>query len=118
MLLIAGGAGITPMRALFEALPGQLTLLYRATSPGDIVFREELEQIASRRGARLWFVTGSRARLGRDPLTASQLSRHIPDLAGHDAYVCGPPEMARAVIRELRRAGIRRGRIHHESFEL
>jgi predicted ferric reductase len=118
VLLIAGGVGITPMRALFEALPGQLTLLYRATSPGDIVFRDELEQIASRRGARLWFLTGSRALLGRDPLTASQLSLRIPDLARHDAYVCGPPEMARAVIRELRQAGIPRRRIHHESFEL
>jgi predicted ferric reductase len=118
VLLIAGGVGITPIRALFEALPGQLTLLYRATTPGDIVFRDELEQIASRRGARLWFVTGSRARLGRDPLTASQLNLHIPDLARHDAYVCGPPEMARAVIRELRHAGIPRSRIHHESFEL
>lgn len=105
------------MRALFEALPGKLTLLYRATSPGDIVFREELEQIARRRDARLWFVTGSRASLGRDPLTASQLRRRIPDLARHDAYVCGPPEMARTVIRELRDAGIPRGRIHHESFE-
>jgi ferredoxin-NADP reductase/DMSO/TMAO reductase YedYZ heme-binding membrane subunit len=117
VLLIAGGAGITAVRALFEALPGELTLIYRATSPGDIVFREELEQIAGHRGARLWFVTGSRARLAADPLSAAQLRRHIPDLARHDAYVCGPPGMARAVIRELRRAGVRRGRIHHESFE-
>jgi predicted ferric reductase len=117
VLLVAGGAGITPMRALFETLPGDLTLIYRATSPSDIVFRDELRQIAGRRGARLLFVTGSRARLGRDPLTASQFRRHIPDLAGHDAYVCGPPGMARAVIRELRHAGVRRGRIHHESFE-
>ena len=35
MLLIAGGAGITPLRALFETLPGgpgDLTLLYRASN--------------------------------------------------------------------------------------
>jgi ferredoxin-NADP reductase len=118
VVLIAGGAGITPMRALFEALPGDLTLIYRVSSPVDIVFRRELEQIAGRRGARLWFVTGSRARLGRDPLSAAELSRLIPGLARHDVYVCGPPGMARSVIRELREAGVRRGRIHHESFEL
>jgi predicted ferric reductase len=116
-VLIAGGAGITPMRALFETLPGDLTLIYRATSPSDIVFREELEQIASRRGARLWFITGSRASLGSDPLSAAQLSRHIPSLARHDAYVCGPPGMAQAVTRALRDAGVHRERIHHESFE-
>jgi predicted ferric reductase len=117
-LLVAGGAGITPVRALFETLPGDLTLIYRASRPEDIVFREELRQIASRRGARLLFVTGSRTELGADPLTAAQLSQHVPGLAGHDAYVCGPPGMTESVIRELRRAGIRRRHIHHENFEL
>jgi predicted ferric reductase len=117
VVLIAGGAGITPMRALFETLPGHLTLIYRATSPSDVVFRDELEQIAGDRGARLWFITGSRASLGRDPLTSAELGRHIPGLARHDAYVCGPPGMAEAAIRALRGAGVRRGRIHHESFE-
>ncbi|GAA4963362.1 hypothetical protein GCM10023238_33540 [Streptomyces heliomycini] len=35
VLLVAGGVGITPMRALFETLPGasgDITLLYRANS--------------------------------------------------------------------------------------
>jgi ferredoxin-NADP reductase len=118
--LIAGGIGITPLRALFESLPGgpgDLTLIYRANSPKDIVFRRELEQIADQRGARLWFVTGSRADLGGDPLTAGELLKRIPGLHAHDVYVCGPPGMTKSVIRALRDAGVRRGRIHHESFE-
>jgi ferredoxin-NADP reductase len=115
--LIAGGVGITPMRALFESLPGDLTLIYRVTSPRDVVFRRELEQIAEQRGARLWFVAGSRAELGGDPLNAGELLARIPGLAKHDVYVCGPPGMAGSVIRELRDAGVLRGRIHHESFE-
>jgi len=115
--LIAGGVGITPLRALFESLPGDLTLIYRVTSPRDVVFRRELQQIAEQRGARVWFVTGSRAELGCDPLNAGELLRRIPGLARHDVYVCGPPGMAESVIRELRDAGVRRGRIHHESFE-
>jgi ferredoxin-NADP reductase len=119
--LIAGGVGITPLRALFESLPGapgDLTLIYRVTSQRDVVFRGELEKIAERRGARLWFVAGSRADLGRDPLNAGELLRRIPGLNRHDVYVCGPPGMTESVIRELRDAGVRRGRIHHESFEL
>ncbi|HEX3962727.1 MAG TPA: ferredoxin reductase family protein [Trebonia sp.] len=118
--LIAGGVGITPLRALFESLPaapGDLTLIYRVTSPHDIVFRGELEQIAEQRGARLWFVAGRRGDLGGDPLNAAELLRRIPGLARHDVYVCGPPGMTESVIRELRSAGVRRGRIHHESFE-
>jgi predicted ferric reductase len=53
VLLIAGGVGITPMRALFEELDvgdGALTLLYRASSATDVVFRDELEEIARLRG--------------------------------------------------------------------
>jgi predicted ferric reductase len=118
--LIAGGVGITPLRALFESLPGapgDLTLIYRVTSQRDVVFRRELEQIAERRGARLWFVAGSRADLGSDPLDAGELLRRIPGLNRHDVYVCGPPGMTESVIRQLRDAGVQRGRIHHESFE-
>ncbi|MFD7618563.1 hypothetical protein [Streptomyces sp. NPDC059802] len=39
VLLLAGGVGITPMRALFETLPGgpgDITLLYRAGSEGQL----------------------------------------------------------------------------------
>jgi ferredoxin-NADP reductase len=53
VLLVAGGVGITPLRALFETLPlrsGQdLMLLYRASGRDQIVFRAELEELAHRR---------------------------------------------------------------------
>jgi ferredoxin-NADP reductase len=120
VLLIAGGVGITPVRALFQTLPaqpGDLTLVYRASEPGDVVFRDELERLARQRGARLFFVVGRRADLGRDPLSAATLRARIPGLDRHDVYVCGPAGMASAVIRELRAAGVRRRHIHHESFE-
>ena len=55
VLRIAGGVGITPMRALFETLPvglGQdLLLLYRARSEQDLIFKWELDQIAEQCGA-------------------------------------------------------------------
>jgi ferredoxin-NADP reductase len=120
VLLIAGGVGITPLRALFQTIPagaGDLTLVYRASTAGDLVFRRELEQVASWRRARLLFVVGRRAELGADPLTAAALGANVPRLDLHDVYVCGPPAMTAAVIRELRAAGVRRRRIHHESFE-
>jgi predicted ferric reductase len=120
VLLIAGGVGITPLRALLESLPaapGDLTLVYRVSSMRDAVFRQELERLAAERGAKVWFVAGSRARLGADPLSAASLTTRLGRLTGHDIYVCGPPEMTAAVIRELRSAGVRKRQIHHESFE-
>jgi len=120
VLLIAGGVGITPLRALFQSLPaspGDLALIYRVSSMQDAVFRRELEQLARDRRARLWFVAGRRADIGGDPLTAAALAERVPDLTKHDVYVCGPPGLAAAVTSELRAAGVRRRQIHQESFE-
>ncbi|CAM5545014.1 Dihydroorotate dehydrogenase B (NAD(+)), electron transfer subunit [Streptomyces tendae] len=64
VLLVAGGVGITPMRALFETLPGasgDITLLYRANSTQDLALWDELAGIADERGARLMYaVDGAR----------------------------------------------------------
>lgn len=112
-LLIAGGVGITPLRALFETLPGRVTLLYRARTPGELLFEEELEEIVRARGdAMVYRSTGPRS-----PDLFDGLDRLLPDLREHDAYVCGPPEMTRAAIKALRAAGVPGRRIHHESFE-
>ncbi|MCX4746306.1 ferredoxin reductase family protein [Kitasatospora sp. NBC_01287] len=118
VLLIAAGVGITPIRALFETLParpGELTLLYRARTEQDLLFRTELEEVAERRKATLRFLLGARTDVG-DPFAAERLRRLIPQLAGHEVFLCGPEEFTTAVIGELRAAGVPRHRIHHESF--
>ena len=120
VLLIAGGVGITPLRALLESLPaapGDLSLVYRVGTMGDAVFKRELMQLAAARGARLWYVTGRRADIGFDPLHAGELLSKVPGLSRHDVYLCGPPGMTAAAIRQLRSAGVPRRQIHHESFE-
>jgi ferredoxin-NADP reductase/DMSO/TMAO reductase YedYZ heme-binding membrane subunit len=119
-LLIAGGVGITPLRALFETLPGgpgDVTLLYRASTAEDLALGAELEAIARWRGARvLYAVNGADGT--RPRFTAETLRASVPDLAGHDVYLCGPPAMARDLYGALRVAGVPDRRIHHESFEL
>jgi predicted ferric reductase len=120
VLLIAGGVGITPLRALLESLPaarGDLTLVYRVSSLDDVVFKRELDRLAAARGAKVWYVAGHRAELGLDPLSAGELQANVPGLARHDVYVCGPAGMTAAVTRALRIAGVPRRQIHHESFE-
>jgi len=120
VLLIAGGVGITPLRALFQSLPagaGDLTLVYRARHDADVVFRSELQELAARRQARLRIITGRRADLGHDPLSAAALAANVPDLTAHDVYLCGPTAMTDAVTKSLRSAGVHRRHIHHESFE-
>jgi len=116
-LLIAGGVGITPLRALFETLPGEVTLLYRARTAEDLALGGELEAIARWRGAKvLYALNGADGQ--RPSLTARSLRATFPDLAGHDVYICGPHGFARELYEALRAAGVPDRRIHHESFEL
>ncbi|MGI5199451.1 ferredoxin reductase family protein [Streptomyces sp. CA-288835] len=120
VLLIAGGVGITPMRALFETLPGSpgdLTLLYRANSTQDLALWDELAAIADERGARLMYAVNSPD--GERPdISAETLRRKLPDVDSHDVFLCGPPGFAQQVYEALRGAGVPARRIHHESFEM
>jgi predicted ferric reductase len=121
VLLIAGGVGITPIRAMFAALPRSMsdgiTLLYRASLPRDVVFGRELDAIAADRHARLQYLIGSRQRLGYDPLAPEHLARMVPGLHRYEAYICGPPGMTQTAVDSLRAVGIPARRIHHESFD-
>ncbi|WP_171991060.1 ferric reductase-like transmembrane domain-containing protein [Streptomyces sp. JHA26] len=120
VLLVAGGVGITPMRALFETLPGasgDITLLYRANSTRDLALWDELARIADERGARLMYAVNSPD--GERPdISAETLSRKIPDVDRHDVFLCGPPGFAQSVYEALRGAGVPARRIHHESFAM
>nr|WP_244299443.1 ferredoxin reductase family protein [Streptomyces viridochromogenes] len=115
VLLLGGGVGITPLRALFETLPGEVTLVYRARRPEDVALWRELDAIAARRGATVHYVVDEPAEHS-SPLTAGGLAVLVPDIAERDVYLCGPPGMTSAAIPALRRAGVPRRRIHHESF--
>jgi predicted ferric reductase len=113
--LIAGGVGITPIRALLEdmpAEPGDLAVVYRASREEDVILRDELEELAHRRGADLHYV------LGAEPLTSERLVRLVPDIAARDVYVCGPPAMTDAVRDSLGRSGVPRRQVFVERFAL
>jgi predicted ferric reductase len=119
VLMIAGGAGITPLRALFESLPGgggSAVLLYRASTPSELPLYQELAEIARQRGFGLFPLVGSR-HTEPDPLSAAELRRLVPDLAERDVYLCGPPGLVQAARRGLHRAKVPRRRIHIESFD-
>jgi predicted ferric reductase len=118
VLLVAGGIGITPLRALLEALPakrGDLTLLYRVRSHGDVVFREELETLARERGATVQYLVGRRDVAG-DQLDATSLQGLVPDITERDVYLCGPVSMMQRVEGSLRTLGLPSDRIHAERF--
>jgi predicted ferric reductase len=122
VVLIAAGIGITPLRALLEALPyapGDLTLLYRAERDEDLAFRTEIDAIARRRGAEVHYLVGPRVRRpSADPLGPSGIRRLVPDVAARDVYLCGPVPLMDMVRRGLRSLGVPDDRVHAERFDM
>jgi predicted ferric reductase len=118
--LIAGGIGIVPMRALLESLaaaPGELTLLYRAGTPDDLVFRHELDLLAARRGATIHYLVGRRGiDVPPDPFGAATIARLVPDIAAQDVFLCGPTPLMRRVEHALTDLGVPASQVHAERF--
>lgn len=118
VLLIAGGVGITPLRALFESLPaqpGDLTLIVRANQPEEIVFRAELDAIAAHRGATIHYLIGLPG-AAEDPFVGSRLRSLVPDIARHDVYLCGPPRFMAVAAEHIRASGVPARHLHREHF--
>ena len=118
VLLVAGGVGITPMRALFEEmdLPGKdVTLVYRASKEQDLVLKRELDDIAERSGARVVYLVGPSSD-ARNDMSAYALSRIVGDLSDHDVYLCGSPRLASRVRGSLMDSGFPRHQLHEERF--
>jgi predicted ferric reductase len=116
--LIAGGVGITPLRTLLETIEapaGGLTLLYRASTERDVLFRRELDRLGERRGADIHYLVGDRY---QDHLSSRSIETLVPDVVRRDVYVCGPPGMMERTLRSLRKLGVPKAQIHRERFEL
>ena len=126
LLFLASGIGITPLRALLEELEyphGAATLIYRAREPEDVLFRDELEQLAAARGVVLHVLLGPRAReasfLHRHAAAWSDrdaLLRLVPDVAERDVYICGSDGWLDAAVAACRDAGVDPDQIHAERF--
>jgi predicted ferric reductase len=111
--LIAGGVGITPIRALIEDMPGDVAVIYRAGREDDLLFRGELDELARRRGVQVHYVLGEQ---GDSLLSPEHLRELVPDIVERDVYVCGPVRMTEAMRASLRRAGVRSRQIVSEAF--
>nr|WP_237529263.1 ferredoxin reductase family protein [Streptomyces sp. SID5469] len=114
-LLVAGGVGVTPIRALLEDLEGHAVVIYRVAEDRDAVLYDELRELAHAKGAELHLVTGPAA---PDRLAPSELARLVPDIAERDVFLCGPPGMTTTLLRTLRELGVPKQQIHHERFSL
>ncbi|MFD9323450.1 ferric reductase-like transmembrane domain-containing protein [Streptomyces sp. NPDC060053] len=114
-LLIAGGVGVTPIRALLEEIDGHAVVIYRVAGERDAVLYDELRELALAKGAELHLVTGPPV---PDRLAPRELAALVPDIAERDVFLCGPPPMMNAVLGTLRELDVPKPQIHFERFSL
>jgi predicted ferric reductase len=125
LLLIAGGSGIGPIRALAEELVLRgphhhldAVLLYRVGHVSDLALRHELDALAQSAGLRVVYLIGHRSELGHDPLSPAAIQGLVPDVRSRDVYVCGPSGMTHNVLRTMRELRVPVRQLHSEDFEM
>jgi predicted ferric reductase len=117
IVLIGGGVGITPIRALMDEFKNgvQLDVIYRASSSADLVLKEELDYLVAQSGGsvRVHYLVGSRCEY---PMDAKSLQALVPRIADSDIYICGPEPLVDAVRIAADDLGVPKNRFHDESF--
>jgi len=125
LVFVAGGIGITPIRAMLGELASasdkrDLTLFYSAKSAGELVFKYELESLAKRLKLKMHYIVtdGSMPEAQSEMLTGIDIKHTLGKLAKTDFYVCGPPAMMQAIKQGLVAEGVLKTDIHYEQFSL
>jgi predicted ferric reductase len=115
LLLIAGGVGVAPVRAILEEAGrgAQAVVLYRVRDMDEALWRKEFESLAQAYGARVLLLAGNRR---QQPLDAKRLLSLVPDIRRRTIFVCGPEALVDTVRREADRLGVPPERVHAESF--
>ena len=125
LTLIAGGIGITPLMSMLRYMDqvgpeGEVSLLYSASSPSELLFRQELQELAARKPRFRCVFTVTRPqseewdeRVGR--IDRGLLQEHRP---AHDClyYLCGPPPLQDGLSGVLTSLGVNPSHIKAERW--
>jgi len=114
VVIIAGGIGLAPLRPLLYGLLaeresfGKIVLLYGARSPGDILFRNELQRWRRRFDMEVEVTVDHAATdwRGHVGVVTKLIPRSQFDPLESTAFVCGPEVMMRFAIKALETAGV------------
>jgi predicted ferric reductase len=117
IVLVGGGVGITPVRALLDEFKNgvQIDLLYRVSREEDLVLRDELDYLVANSGGtiRVHYLVGSRR---EHPMDAKALKALVPRISDSDIYICGPGPLVETVKQAVADLGVPKNRFHDEAF--
>jgi predicted ferric reductase len=117
VVLVGGGVGITPVRALMDEFNGgaQIDVIFRASRQEDLVLKAEMDYLANKSGGsiRVNYLVGPRK---NHPMDAASLKALVPQIADSDIYICGPQALVSAVRAAAADLGVPKNRFHDEAF--
>ena len=127
VLLVGGGSGVVPLMAMIRhrAAVGSgvpMRLLYSVKTLGDLIYRDELEELAGRGDGFEAFFTLTREQPEGWPGYTRRVDRELlaeigwPAAESPLAYVCGPTGFVEAVASALVESGLPPSHVKTERF--
>jgi NAD(P)H-flavin reductase len=115
LLFVAGGIGLPPLRSLIwnvldeRSLFGNVTILYGARTPTDLVYKQELNEWGKRSDVETHVTVDASQPgwTGAVGVVPSLFKKAIFRPESTLAYVCGPPIMIRIAIQDLLALGFK-----------
>lgn len=119
---VAGGSGITPFLSFAEAICDgtedfNLILLYGARTKKDLMFKKELDEIASKtdKFKVIYVLSNSKAKGFEQGFISEELiKKYAPENEEYSIFACGPDAMYSFLRKETEKLGIRRKFIRFE----
>jgi len=114
ILFVGGGIGLPPLRPLLRKVLahrdqfGNVTVLYGARTPGDLVYKDELEQWRARPDMEFLVTVDVPDEAWKDNVgvVGSLFPKANLQPKSTVAFVCGPPIMIRFVVSDLLDLGL------------
>jgi ferredoxin-NADP reductase len=122
---LSGGVGITLLRSMCKfctdmKLNTKVTLLYGNRTEGDIIFRQELEQMQRQNNNLKIVFTLSEPNASWGGYTgnidAEMIKKEIPEYSQTVFYVCGPPTMVQSMENLLKALNALAENVKKENF--
>ncbi|MBE9537367.1 MAG: 2Fe-2S iron-sulfur cluster binding domain-containing protein [Proteobacteria bacterium] len=126
ILLIGGGAGMAPLKSILYSLfekgsDRKIDLFFGVRAKKDLFYLEEFERLAKEHPNFTYtYALSSPGEAddwkGEKGFIHLVLERHLKEGEKREAYLCGPPLMADAVIKVLKEKGVDPSNIYYDKF--
>jgi len=126
ILLIGGGAGMAPLKSILYSLfekgtDRKIDFFFGVRAKVDLFYLEEFERLAKEHpNFSYTYALSSPDEAdnweGEKGFIHLVLERHLKEGGNREAYLCGPPVMADAVIKVLQEKGVDPSHIYYDKF--